>query len=500
MLVGAGEIDAALLVVAADDGPRAQTLEHLALLDALGIRHGIAVVTKADVAGRGADRRGRRGDAAAARRDVARRVAGPRRVGGGRGRDRRAAGGARRAPRPSSRSRGVAGAGSRLAIDRVFAVKGRGVVVTGTLRGRSLAAAARPSVSCRATGPSASARSRSTAPRSTRADPGRTALNLAGVEADDLHRGLVLTDDPAVVASDRLLVRLAAPLPDRARARLHLGTAAVDARRRPERAGRPRPRRWDSGGDRPAGGTGSRSRAGDRFVLRRTGGTARIVGGLVLDAEPAARHLAPAPDRRAGRPPRRRPSTRLTPRPSRPPGSTSTASSRPSRAPIAVEVVAPDSSPRPRRPSSAAAGRRRGAAADRRSGGRRPRRSAAARRSRRTSVEPRRRRGLVDQLVRDGRLVRDGASVRLARHASPTAAEPGPGPGRRDGPPRSGARRRRPRRAWPTAARAAACPPDGVRALERTGRIVVLEPDLAYAATTYRDLTARPSRWPARRR
>ena len=48
MLVGAGEIDAALLVVAADDGPRAQTLEHLALLDALGIRDGVAVVTKAD--------------------------------------------------------------------------------------------------------------------------------------------------------------------------------------------------------------------------------------------------------------------------------------------------------------------------------------------------------------------------------------------------------------------------------------------------------------------
>ena len=51
MLVGAGEIDAAMLVVAADDGPRAQTMEHLALLDALGIGHGLAVVTKADVAG-----------------------------------------------------------------------------------------------------------------------------------------------------------------------------------------------------------------------------------------------------------------------------------------------------------------------------------------------------------------------------------------------------------------------------------------------------------------
>ncbi len=50
MLVGAGEIDAALLVVAADDGPNAQTLEHLGLLDALGIDDGLAVVTKADLA------------------------------------------------------------------------------------------------------------------------------------------------------------------------------------------------------------------------------------------------------------------------------------------------------------------------------------------------------------------------------------------------------------------------------------------------------------------
>src|SRR6187397_800988 len=46
-----GNIDAAMLVVAADDGPRAQTTEHLALLDALRIGHGLAVVTKADVAG-----------------------------------------------------------------------------------------------------------------------------------------------------------------------------------------------------------------------------------------------------------------------------------------------------------------------------------------------------------------------------------------------------------------------------------------------------------------
>ena len=49
MLVGAGEIDAAMLIVAADEGPKAQTLEHLGLLDALGIDDGVAVLTKLDL-------------------------------------------------------------------------------------------------------------------------------------------------------------------------------------------------------------------------------------------------------------------------------------------------------------------------------------------------------------------------------------------------------------------------------------------------------------------
>src|SRR4029453_17174971 len=49
MLVGAGEIDAALLVVAADDGPRAQTIEHLELLDALAIADAVVAITKTDL-------------------------------------------------------------------------------------------------------------------------------------------------------------------------------------------------------------------------------------------------------------------------------------------------------------------------------------------------------------------------------------------------------------------------------------------------------------------
>src|SRR5262245_64277778 len=52
MLVGAGEIDAAMLIVAADDGPRPQTIEHLQLLDALAVTDGLVVVTKADLVDR----------------------------------------------------------------------------------------------------------------------------------------------------------------------------------------------------------------------------------------------------------------------------------------------------------------------------------------------------------------------------------------------------------------------------------------------------------------
>ena len=48
MLAGAGGVDFALLVIAADDGVMPQTLEHLAILDLLGVRRGIVALTKAD--------------------------------------------------------------------------------------------------------------------------------------------------------------------------------------------------------------------------------------------------------------------------------------------------------------------------------------------------------------------------------------------------------------------------------------------------------------------
>jgi selenocysteine-specific elongation factor len=46
MVAGAGGIDYALLVVAADDGVMPQTREHLAILELLGIAHGAVALTK----------------------------------------------------------------------------------------------------------------------------------------------------------------------------------------------------------------------------------------------------------------------------------------------------------------------------------------------------------------------------------------------------------------------------------------------------------------------
>src|ERR1700751_1736521 len=50
MLAGASGIDFALLTIAVDDGIMPQTLEHLAILDLLGVDRGAVVLTKADLA------------------------------------------------------------------------------------------------------------------------------------------------------------------------------------------------------------------------------------------------------------------------------------------------------------------------------------------------------------------------------------------------------------------------------------------------------------------
>jgi selenocysteine-specific elongation factor len=302
MLVGAGEIDAALLVVAADDGPRAQTIEHLELLDALGIRDGLAVITKADVAGgaRAAEVAGAVGGLLA-RTSLAGlpvlAVASP--TGEGIEAVREAL--LRLRDRVAARGIGLPTGPRRLAIDRAFVVKGRGTVVTGSLRGGDLR-----------TGETLVALPLSTDLRVRglqvhhgpveAAGPGRAAIAVAGAAPGDLPRGTVLTSGPGIETSDRLLVALARPadLPrlgrpsgrpawppaDGAGARLHVGTAQVDAIVA---------RRGRDGVDLPDGRIAAilalarpvATFAGDRGVLRRPSPGDLIAGLVVLDARPA---------------------------------------------------------------------------------------------------------------------------------------------------------------------------------------------------------------------
>jgi selenocysteine-specific elongation factor len=494
MLVGAGEIDAALLVVAADDGPRAQTLEHLGLLDALGIDRGLAVVTKTDAVP--ADRAG---EVAADLRALLEGtslqgvpvIPASSATGAGIAVVRTAiAALVEHAPNVESRP-------PRLAIDRVFSVRGRGVVVTGTLRG---AGVGRGDV-LRVEPGAGEVRVREIQVHNhsvDRAGPGRTALNLAGVEAGRLRRGDVLTAGPGVESTERLLVALRHGRGEDMRhgmpVRLHLATEQVDGRldlgRRASVDGADASPGWRTAIlrlERPIAAA-----FGDRFVLRRPSPGETLAGGRVLDPLPprgvsrrrmtAARLRAlldagtgsaeqrealvalhgallairlDAWDAIVGMPPGQGPRGASA-------GGIVLAPDVQSAVGSAIAAAVPAPLPIADVRAAAAVDLRRRVALDA---------PAAA-----AVVE-----ALIAALVRADRLVRDGDLL------LPAGSSVGPDPALRaamdrleqvlavSAPPSLRA-----------AAAAAQCPPAGLRVLEMSGRIVRVEDDLAWAASTYR--------------
>ena len=484
MLVGAGEIDAAMLVVAADDGPRAQTREHLELLDALGVRHGLAVITKVDLVD--AER------VAQVRHDVAQLLAGTSLAGSqllaassetGSGIDQLLAALVDLRDRAAADLDEAPGR-SRLAIDRIFTIKGRGTVVTGTLRGRPV----RRNAVLRLVPGDFRVRARELQVHGHAVDeagPGRTAINIAGVDADAIHRGMVLTEDPGVVSTDRLLVRLVRTVPDRTRVRVHLGTAAIDGSI--GRAGR-------DAIDLPGGAAAAILRLaapmavaeGDRFVLRQPSGVDRAIGGTVLD---------PVPTNGISR--RRQTAERVN----------RLAEAIDSKVPANVRAARVDLHGAVRAPDGrmhladvvADVGAREILSALGQDGPGQEReirltevRVNAARALRRVVTLRRDEaslaaNALVDRLVEDGHLVRDGERVALAGAGPPAPAAPDPGLSLAlDRLERALAMAAPP--SLSEAARTAGCSPAGIRELERSGRIVVIEDDLAYAATTYLEL------------
>jgi len=290
MVAGASGIDLALLVVAADEGIMPQTVEHLAVLEHLGVAAGIPVVTKADlvepdwlelVLGEVAER--------LARSPLAFEAPVATSVRTGRGLDELRA---RLAARAAALEPRRAGDLFRLPVDRAFSLAGVGTVVTGTAWSGRIAVG--DAVVLLPAGKSGRVRSIESYGRALeQSEPGaRTAVGLAGLARDDAHRGswLVAADAawlPSRALDAEIVLQPDAPraLLSRSRVRVHLGTAEVMARIHPR-------------APIPPGGRGLArisleapvvARADDRLVLRSYSPVTTIGGGRVLDPEPPRR-------------------------------------------------------------------------------------------------------------------------------------------------------------------------------------------------------------------
>ncbi len=273
MLAGAGPVPAVLFVVAADQGWQPQSAEHLAILDALGVRHAVLAVTRSDLADPGPVRADAVERLAATSLGTVPAVAVSAVTGAGLD-DLRAAlarlAGSLPTPDPE--------ADVRLWLDRAFTVRGHGTVVTGTLGAGTLRTGDRL-VTGDGTGVLRVRGLQSLhEDRDAVAGVARVAVNVHGPADTALERGQVLlTPDrwlPTEVTDVRVTGEPAADLPRSAT--LHLGTAAVPVTVRPL-------------GEDTARLTLRRAlplRVGDRAVLREPGGTHMPCAVTVLDVRP----------------------------------------------------------------------------------------------------------------------------------------------------------------------------------------------------------------------
>lgn len=206
MLAGAGGVDLALLVVAADEGPMPQTREHLAILELLDVPSGVVAITKCDLV---EDEYIDLVDAELDDLLAGTRLARARRVrtsaATGRGLDElRAALDEVLDGTPPKRDLGR----PRLPIDRAFTVRGFGAVVTGTLLDGALQVGQEVVIEPGGL----KARIRGLQRHKTKVDrlePGtRAAVNLSGVHAEDLRRGMVLAAPGVLTAVRAVDVRL----------------------------------------------------------------------------------------------------------------------------------------------------------------------------------------------------------------------------------------------------------------------------------------------------
>jgi selenocysteine-specific elongation factor len=304
MLAGANGIDFALLVVAADDGIKPQTLEHLAIVDLLGIRRGLVALTKADIATpeRLAELAGEVRAATVGTvlegADIL-PVAALTGLGIDALRNRLAAAAAETVDRS-------AGGRFRLAVDRSFTLPGIGVVVTGTVLSGTVDVDDRVLISPAGL----PARVRSLHAQNRPAQIGRAgdrcALNLAGsdVSKGAVRRGDVVLDPelhaPAdrIDASLRLLPGKAKPIGQWFPVWLHHAAAAAGAHivllgDEPIQPGGAADVQLVL--DRPIAAA-----VPDRFVIRDASAQRTLGGGSFIDLRPPSRRRR-APERQVQR-------------------------------------------------------------------------------------------------------------------------------------------------------------------------------------------------------
>ena len=291
MLAGVSGIDLVLFVIASDESIKPQTREHFDICMLLGIRKGIVVLTKADLA---------QGDLLElARLEASEFVRGSFLEDAavvavsavtGAGLDELRSELAKLAATVPEKD---ASQYFRLPIDRAFAMRGFGAVVTGTLVSGAVRVdqevelhPARKRVRVRGLQVHGSEVQQATAGQ-------RTAVNIAGVDASDLARGMVLAEAGRFHATSNIycvfeLLQSAKPLKHRAPVHFHAGTAEVEAEVRRLKGSEPI-------------APGSREYVrlvlsepllllpGDRFIVRMFSPVVTIGGGVVLDIAPPRR-------------------------------------------------------------------------------------------------------------------------------------------------------------------------------------------------------------------
>jgi len=303
MLAGVGAVDACLFVVAATEGWKPQSEEHLRILQLLGIGHGVIALTKVGTADKDL--------VDLARLEIIEQVEGTFLDGAavvatdaptGLGLDDlRAALDTLVAATPTAVDHGR----PRLWVDRAFSAKGAGTVVTGTLSGGALRVD--DELAIHPAGTAVRVRSLENHHAShLELPPGsRCAVNLVGAAHDEVVRGDVLVRSDqwhhtAVFdASLQVLERLDHPVSRRGAHVLYLGSGEHPVRMR------------ILGPDALEPGSEGSVRIhlprplpllpGDRFVLRESGRSETVGGGEVLDVDPTEKASAARPDRSVDR-------------------------------------------------------------------------------------------------------------------------------------------------------------------------------------------------------